>query len=203
MNESDLSLYKPNPQIMSNFNVDESLEDRELSFEVFKKLILARKTQDVVFLAIGKMLKIARDRKLYKTLDYENFTQFLESEELSFSREKAYMYIRVYEFYSEHLGLGEDVMKDFPVVRLSLMLPQLKKMETKEEQIEEIERVKSLRHNDFVREQKSKNNVLGKPEVYWSVEADRWIVNYYDNITSLVSLGGFQKVIEGEVADDN
>lgn len=192
-NQTDLSLYKPNPSILSSFDVNEQLPDNELCFDLFKKLIIARKTQDVVFLAIGKMLKVVRDKKLFKYLDFENFSQFLESEELSFSREKAYMYIRIYEFYSEHLELGEDVMKDFPVVRLSLMMPQLKKLETKEEQIQEIERVKSLRHNDFVREVKQANNIDGKPEVYFSKEANKWIVNYYPNITALVDLGEFVK----------
>ncbi len=195
----DLSAYKPNPSVIAAFEVDETLPDGELSFDVFKKLVLARKTQDVVFLAIGKMLKLFRDRKLYKPLDFETFEQFLASEEISFSREKAYMMMRIYEYYVEVLELSEDVIKDFPVVRLSLMLPILKKMPNKEDQLKELERVKSLRHSDFVRELKETVNTEGKPSVYWSEEAGgRWVVNYYEKITVLNSLGAFEpKALEG------
>jgi hypothetical protein len=183
---TDISAYKPNPSVIAAFEFDENLPDGELSFDVFKKLVLARKTQDVVFLAIGKMLKVFRDRQLYKSLDFETFEQFLASEEISFSREKAYMMMRIYEFYVEVLELSEDVIKDFPVVRLSMMLPILKKMPTKEEQIKELERVKSLRHSDFIRELKEAVNTEGKPSVYWSEEANgRWVVNYYEKITVL------------------
>lgn len=192
-NQSDLSLYKPNPQITQPFELDETLSDRELCFDAFKKLVIARKTQDVVHLAIGKMLKIFRDRKLYKHLDFDTFEQFLASEELSFSREKAYMLIRIYAHYSEFLELSEDTMKDFPVVRLSMMLPILKKIEDKDEQIKEIERLKSLRHGDFVRDVRSTTNVNGKPTVYFSQEADKWIVQYHENITHLIALGDFEK----------
>lgn len=196
MDTSDISLYKPNPSVIQAFQFDESLPDQELTFDLFKKLVLARKTQDVVFLAIGKMLKVIRDKHLYKFLDFDNFTQFLSSEEISFSKEKAYMTIRVYEHYSEYLEMSEDALKDFPIVRLSLMLPILKKIDNKEDQLKEIERMKSLRHNDFVREVRTITNVDGKPSVYFSQEANKWIVNYYENITALVTLGEFVKVEE-------
>lgn len=188
-----LTDYKPNPSVIQAFQFDEALPDNELTFDLFKKLVMARKTQDVVFLAIGKMLKTFQERKLYKLLDFENFSQFLASEEISFSREKAYVLIRVYEHYSEYLELSEDVIRDFPVMRLSLMLPILKKIPDKADQIKELERVKSLRHSDFVREMKTAINKDGKPSFYWSEEANKWIVNYYDNTTALVSLGEFTK----------
>lgn len=189
----DISLYKPNPSVIQAFNVDETLPDSELTFDLLKKLVLARKTQDVLFLAIGRMLTIMEERKLYKNLDFENFTQFLSSEEVSFSKEKAYMMMRIYKYYSEFLQLSEDVIKDFPIVRLSLMLPILKKIPEKEDQIKEIERMKSLRHNDFVREVKDTMNLDGKPSVYFSQEASKWIVNYYEDTTALNNLGPFKK----------
>lgn len=199
----DISLYKPNPSVTQAFQVDEKLPDNELVFDVFKKLVLARKTQDVVFLAIGRLLALVDERKLYKFLDFENFGQFLASEEISFSREKAYMMMRIYKHYSEYLELSEDVIKDLPIVRLSLMLPILKKIESKEEQVKEIDRMKSLRHTDFVREVKNTLNLDGKPTVYWSEEAGgRWVVNYYEGVTVLNSLGEFVKkpeITEGEV----
>lgn len=202
-NTRDITEYKPNPSVIQAFEVDESQDDENLAFDLLKKLVLARKTQDVVFLAIGKMLRIVKDRQLYKKYDFETFEQFLASEEISFSREKAYQMMRIQQHYAEFLEMSEDAIKDFPIVRLSLMLPVLKKMENKEDQIKELERVKTLRHADFVRDVKEKTNLDGKPSVYYSEEAGgRWVVNYYENVTVLNSLGQFEKVIEGEVVNE-
>jgi hypothetical protein len=192
-----LDQYKPQVSVAKTFEVDETLPDKELTFDVFKKLVLARKIQDAAFLSIGHMLKIIRDRKLFTFLDFENFGQFLADENLSFSREKAYMYIRIYEYYIEGLQLNEEVMRDLPIARLSLMLPVLKKIEGKEAQMEEIERMKALRHNDFVREIKSITNTDGKPNVFFSEEAGKWIVQYFENTTHLISLGQFEKALGG------
>lgn len=189
-NQSDLSLYKPQVSIKEAFEVNEDLPDKELTFDLFKKLVAARKIQDVVFLAIGRMLKIVRDRQLYKILDYEHFEDFLASEELSFSREKAYMYIRIYEHYSEFLQLDEDTMRDFPIARLSLMLPKLKKIVSKEEQIEEMQRMKALRHSDFVVEVK-KDAGNDKPTMYYSQEKGKWLIYYWEDKTELINKGLF------------
>lgn len=193
VNKSDLSLYKPEVSISRTFAIDATLPDNELCFDLFKKLILARKTEDFLYLSTGQLLKVFRDRQLYKQLDFDNFSEFLASEDISFSRERAYLLIRVYEYYSEYLNLDESVMRDFPIMRLSMMIPSLKKLGSKEQQVREIERVKSLRHNDFVREVKAATNSDGKPSFYWSEEASKWIINYYDNTTNLISLGDFHK----------
>lgn len=186
-----LDSYKPQVSILKTFEVDEALPDNELTFDIFKKLVTARKLQDVVFLSIGKLLKIVRDRKLYKFLDFEHFEQFLASEELSFSREKAYMYIRIYEFYSEFLQIKEEAMRDFSIVRLSLMMPILKKLDSKEEQLDKIEEMKALRYNDFIVDvKKSADN--DRPVIYYSNETSKWIVQYYNDRTSLIDKGVFK-----------
>jgi hypothetical protein len=188
--ETDLTRYKPNPSILESFEVDESLPDNELVFDLLKKLVTARKMQDVLFLATGKMLKIIKDRHLYRKLDFETFTQFLNSEELSYSKEKAYMYIRVWEYYCEFLELQEDMIKDLPVGRLSIMIPQLKKLETKEEMIAEVERAKTLRYEDFMAEARNKS-AGDKPVVVWNSELDKYIVYYYSDRTQLYDKGEY------------
>lgn len=191
-NNTDLSVYKPNPSVAAAFDVDETMSDADLTFDAFKKLVLARKTQDFVFLSIGKMLKIFRDRKLYKNLDFENFSQFLASEEISFSREKAYLYIRTYELYIEKLQLDPDEVGKMGVVRLMMMAPVIKDM-NREEAIQQLEDKKDMRYGDFVREVKQQTNKDGKPTVYFSEEIQKWVVNYFENTTSLTSLGKFEK----------
>lgn len=191
-NATDLSVYKPNPSVAAAFDVDETMSDADLTFDAFKKLVLARKTQDFVFLSIGKMLKIFRDRKLYKNLDFDNFSQFLASEEISFSREKAYLYIRTYELYVEKLQLDPDEVGKMGVVRLMMMAPVIKDM-NREEAIQQLEEKKDMRYGDFVREVKNQTNKDGKPTVYFSEEAQKWVVNYFENTTTLTSLGVFEK----------
>lgn len=187
---NDLSLYKPNPSVALAFQVDEKLPDADLTFDVFKKLVLARKTQDLVFLSIGHMLKIVRDRKLYKHLDFDNFSQFLASEEISFSREKAYLYIRTYELYVEKLDLDPDEVGKMGVVRLMTLAPLVKDM-SREDAIQKIEDTKDMRYGDFIRDVKNQTNKDGKPNVYWSSEYNKWVVNYFQNKTELISLGDF------------
>jgi len=185
-----MDLYKPNPSVARAFSIDEKMSDEDLTFDVFKKLILARKAQDAVFLSIGHMLKIFRDRKLYKKLDFDNFSQFLESEEISFSREKAYLYIRTYELYIEKLQLDPDEVGKMGVVRLMMMAPMIRNM-NQEEAVEKIEEVRGMRYNDLVRQIKEKTNKNGKPTVYFSEESGKWLVKYFQNTTELTSLGDF------------
>lgn len=191
-NQSDLSLYKPNPSIAAAFDIDETMSDADLTFDAFKKLVLARKAQDLMFLSIGKMLKVFRDRKLYKHLDFDNFSQFLASEEISFSREKAYLYIRTYELYVEKLQLDPDEVGKMGVVRLMLMAPVVKDL-SREQAIQQLEEKKDMRYGDFIREVKQQTNKDGKPTVYFSEELGKWVVNYFENITLLTSLGKFEK----------
>ena len=197
MDNTDLSVYKPNPSVAAAFDVDETMSDADLTFDAFKKLVLARKTQDFVFLSIGKMLKIFRDRKLYKNLDFDNFSQFLASEEISFSREKAYLYIRTYELYIEKLGMNPDEIGKLGVVRLMMMAPVIKDM-SREDAIKEMEGKKEMRYGDFVREVKQLSNRDGKPTVYFSDEYGKWVINYFENTTTMVSLGQFEKKEENE-----
>lgn len=187
---NSISPYKPNPSVAAAFDVDESQSDADLTFDLFKKLVLARRTQDFVFLAIGKMLKIVRERKLYKHLDFENFSQFLASEEIDFSREKAYMYIRIYELYVEKLQLNPDNVAKIGVVRLNLLASEVKEL-PREEAVERIQEAGGMRYNDFIREHKQKTNKDGKPSVYWSEEDEVWIVSYFEDNTQLKSLGKF------------
>lgn len=188
----DLDKYKPNPPVTA-FDYNEALPEPELSFEVFKKLVIARKVQDAAFLAIGKMLKLMRDKKLYKYLDFENFTQFLASEEISFSREKAYLCIRTYELYVEHLDFNQEELRKIGIARLMMLAPIIKETHNKEDAMKKIKEMDGLRYGDFVRQIKQETNTDGQPEVFFSKETGKWFVNYYSNMTELHDLGEFKK----------
>jgi hypothetical protein len=197
---SNISKYYPTiPSILEQFALDESLPKEEKAFSAWKALLQAKQHYEALFLAVGRLLKQIRDQRLFEALDYESFNQFINSQELGFSREKAFMVIRVYEYYIEHLGLSEESVSSMNVSRLSLMLPTLKKIEDKEEAIRQIQDMNSLRHTEFVREIKDKSSRDGKPVVYWSNELELWYVGYYDNTTHIHCLGSYEKteVIDG------
>lgn len=187
----DISEYKPQVSVAETFAVDEKLSDVDLTFDLFKKLVLARKTQDFLFLTIGKLLKLVRDRKLYKHLDYDTFTQFLHDENVDFSREKAYMYIRIYEVYVERLQMSEEAVTKIGVAKLNALAPVVKDMTPAQAQ-EEI-RNKPQRYGEFMAEVKRQTNKNGKPNVFFSEEGNVWVVQYYENTTHLVPLGKFEE----------
>lgn len=186
-----LEKYNPSTSIFSQFIVDENLPIVDRAFQTWKALLTAKRSHDGLFIVIGMLLKSVRDNKLYEKLDYENFSQFLADEKLGFSREKAYLCIKTYEYYIEYLEMDPEKVREMNISRLALMVPILKKIEDKEEVIRKIESYNSLRHSDFLKEIKQKTNRDGKPNVFWSEEQEKWIVQYYDNTTLLQSIGEF------------
>ena len=185
--------YKPQVSLAESFAIDENLPENQKAFQIFEKLKLARLYQDALFLIVGKYLKITRDDKLYKYWDFDTFEQFIADEQFAFSREKAYMCIRVYEFYSEKLHLKESEIQKIGITRLSLMLPLVKSMEDNEKIIQKIDELKDLHYTDFVKQVKDEKNIDGKPTVYWSEIQNKWLIQYFENVTLLVSLGQFEK----------
>jgi hypothetical protein len=191
-NKNPIAPYKPKIDVLNAFEVDQSLGEKELTFSAWQKLVQAKRFQDLTFIAIGKILKMFRDQKLYKNLDFDNFSQFLASEELSFSREKAYVYIRIYEIFVERLQISQDELSKIGIVRLMFLAPVVRGIEDRDEAIKTIDENKDLRYNDFVSKMKSQTNKDGKPTVFWSEEAEKWIVNFYEDKTHLVSLGNWE-----------
>ena len=195
MTDSYLEKYNPKTPLFERFEIDRSLSQNDQAFATWRVLLEAKRNHDGLFLVIGKLLKEVRDQKFYKHMDYETFGQFLESEELSFSREKAYMCIKVYEYYIEYLELDPSSIDTLNISRLSMMVPLLKQISDKTEAVKRIEEMSSLRHGDFVREVREKSNRDGKPAIYWSEELSKWIVTYYHNTTHLNDLREFTPTI--------
>lgn len=189
--DDQIEKYHPRISLDEAFPINKDLPDNELAFGAWKNLISARKFQDAMFLVIGRELKLFRDKKLYRFLDFDTFEQFLASEELSFSREKGYLYIRIYELYVERLHMSYDEIQQLGVARLMLLNPIIKEIEDNDKAIEKLNEYRDMRYSDFVRDVKRIKN-QGKPDVYWSNEAGKWIVSYHPNITHLVDLGDYE-----------
>ena len=191
-----LSKFKPNlPELLSDFTPDDDVSEEEYAFNVYKLLLTAKRNNECLFIIIGKLLKEIRDKELYLKLDYESFGQFLGSEEIGYSRESAYLFIRTYEYLIQHLQLNPDLVGKMNISRINMMIPVIKKIEEEqgmEEAIKKIEDLDSLRHGDFVKEiQESRKS--SKPDIYWSEELKKWQVSYWEDTTDLKSKGLFIK----------
>lgn len=205
MADSYLERYFPKIEVFDNYEYDSSLPREEKAFAVWQKILSAKQSYQALFLIIGKLLRDVRDQELFKELDYANFTEFLQSEELGFSREKAYLCIRAYEYFIEHLELSPNIVGQMNISRINLMIPVLKKLEAesgRDAVIDQIEDYNSLRLPDFMREiNQSKKSK--KPVVYYSEETNTWMVNYYENTTTLRNLGVYEEetIVVGEEVD--
>ena len=192
---SQLDKYNPTTSIFTHFNVDVELPKEERAFATWQALLSAKRSHDGLFLVIGKLLKDVRDDKLFLKMDYDNFSQFLADPQLGFSREKAYMCIKTYEYYIEYLEMDPEHIGQMNISRLSMMVPMLKGIEDKTEAIKAIEEMSQLRHGDFIREVKNKTNRDGKPTCYWSEELGKWYIGYHPDTCHLTNLGDFEKEI--------
>jgi hypothetical protein len=183
------------PSVFENFTPVESLSAHDHAFDIYTKLLIAKKTNEALFLVIGKLLSDIRNEELYKSLDYETFTDFLGSEEISYSKEAAYMYMRVYEYYIEYLQMSEESVGNINISRLSMMIPVLKQIEDKTDVVKKIDELSALRHSDFVLKVKQEKK-SDKPSVYYSEALSQWIVEYFNDKTNLHDLGTFKEYQE-------
>ncbi len=184
-----LAKYKPEVSVLDQFVVDP--KDPDYAFNLYRKLLQARQGHQLFFLALGKLLKEIKDNKVYVTLNYDHFEDFIASPEISFSRESVYLFIRVYEYYVEKLGMSEDRISEITVTKLSLMIPMTKDL-SKEDAIEKIEELSTLRHNDFMIRSKQ-NKLDDKPTVWFNTELDKWLVQYFSDRTHLVDQGIYEE----------
>lgn len=178
---------------LNKFNVQEYLPPHIKAHKLWNMLLVAKRSRDGLFLVIGKILKQIRDEKLYKDLDYPSFSKFLSSEEISFSRETAYMYIKTYEYYIEYLKLNPEEVGRLNVAKLSRMVPYLKRLNDPEKAKYHLKRLAHLRFNDFIKELKPKNQRSYKPTVYYDFDLHKWVVKYYSNKTAFIDLGEYDE----------
>lgn len=179
-------------EVSSVFETDPTLPLPEYSFSVYQKLRLAKKHSELLFLIMGKLLKEIRDNKLYAALDYDSFNAFIQSDDISLSRDSVFLYIRVYEFYVEQLGVQDSVIQEIPLNKLGLLIPLLKQKETKEEQQELLESFVGLGHRDFMLKVRE-GQPSTRPIVFKSKETDQWVIQYYEDYTNLISLGLYEE----------
>ena len=73
--------------------------DAKEAHAIYEEIKHRKKIVVYNFLELGKLLKILRDKKLYRLLDHQTFSSFLGDPEISFSRSTAYGLIGIFECF--------------------------------------------------------------------------------------------------------
>ena len=159
------------------------MTNEELAFEIYKKVQVLLKEQNVTFLRIGQALKLVRENELYKYMGnggFETFGDFINNPEIGLKQSTAYLYIRVFEYYVERLQFSESVLIGYPLNRLMKLLPHLKK-KSDEEAKELLTNIGNMTDFDYNIEVKEKKLNSKKPALYLDKETGLYILDFEEN----------------------
>ncbi len=150
------------------------------AYELYKSIQDLVQSQAALFLELGKALKTVRDEKLYRQIGeggYETFGQFLNNPEIGLPQSTAYLYIRVYEYYVQRLGLPEKEVIEVPINRLMRLLPSLKQREDQESR-EIVSNIGKMTNYDYGKEVQEKQLEILRPQLYREKESGMFILEF-------------------------
>jgi len=99
---------------------------------------------------LGELLAQILGTKAYKKLGFRSFAAFLSDPDYGMPKSTAYLYLHVYKFYCNVLGMDKAEVADIDIVRLRDLMPVLRKDSTELE--EWIAKAKTLGKIDFINE---------------------------------------------------
>jgi len=127
-------------------------KNSDVAHTLVEELKFYLKSQNILFLEIGRVLRTMRDEKVYQTLGHESWTSFLASGELSIKPSTAYAYIEIYEVYVLQFKIKKEELSEIPYDKLRIALPTARKIEGQEEIIELVAKTKELSRSDLMKE---------------------------------------------------
>lgn len=159
----------------------EVTEIQNNAWEDYQGLISLLQNQTKTFLYIGQTLKRIREEKLYKQLGnggFDTFIEFLNNPEIGLAQSTAYLYIDLYSYFIEELGMEIDEVSTMQVVRLRLIFQNRKKfIGNEEEAVDKVREIASLTSFDFA--EYAREHRLVKPkdiEHYLDKESDKYVL---------------------------
>ena len=81
----------------------------DLAFNIHQEVLNLKRNIETQFLQMGALLKKIRDERLYETLSYETFEEYIAQPELALNRSTVYKIIGVYEDFGMCNRLDIDV----------------------------------------------------------------------------------------------
>ena len=129
------------------------LKKQAVAVNILTQLEEFIKQQGILFLEIGKRLKILRDEKMFRLLgDYQTWSDFLADGRISLSHTTIYTYIGIYEIFVMKYGFSFDLLSPIPYDKLSKVLRSARKAENVEEAREIVEKARTLSRSDLALE---------------------------------------------------
>lgn len=170
----------------------------EVATRFFDQIKYDLRAQGRLFLQLGKSLKLVRDEELYTLLDFASFDEFINDPEIGLKRATAYLYIRIYEYYSLRLTIDEEELTQIPISRLMRLLPALKKMDDKQakEKMQEIGKMTTWDYESTVRQEKLESN---RPLMYRSKETGKYIIEFFEEDVEKVYNNTNKEILFGDV----
>lgn len=154
---------------------------KDQAWEVVNKLNEALHNQAKLFLIVGQLLKEIRDKQLFKLIGEggsDDFIQFVNS--IGMSQPTAYLYIRIFEYYIEKLGMDEGEIIKIPLNRLMRLLPNLKKL-SDEDAKAMVQKVGPLTHTDYSIEVKENHLETERPILRTHKECGKYIFEFRED----------------------
>ncbi len=156
-------------------------ELRDLAFKLYEELEKSVQQSGLLYIKVGKILKTIHDQELYKYLGdggLDSFESFIAQSKLR-SIATARLYIKVYEYFIEKMGMTVEEVSQIPLNRLQLVVYTAKTIDNDKEERELIEKAKVLSTTDLKDEIRIiKPHLLERPEVYMCDVCHRWIIKY-------------------------
>lgn len=124
--------------------------DEEDAYALAEELKQFKKIVGRSYIHLGELLSEIFKKKAYKKLGFNTFAAFLSDPDYGMQKSTAQLYLHVYRFYCELMGLPKVTVADIEIVRLRDMMPLLRKDST--QLAEWIEKAKTLGKVDFINE---------------------------------------------------
>jgi len=129
--------------------VIKSDKDQAVAFQFFNQLKELIKKQGLLYLSIGRLLKIIRDEKYYIHKGYDTWLGFVNGGEVTIKQSTIYAYISIYEMYVLKYGIKLDALAEIPWDKLHLAIPAIRRAEGKEEVEEWVVKADKLSRSDL------------------------------------------------------
>ena len=120
-----------------------------VAVQILNQLKSLLRKQGLLFLDIGRLLKIIRDEKYYLHLGHEKWLDFINSGEVTIKQSTIYAYISIYEMYVMKYGFLPLELAEIPWDKLHRVLPAVRKSKNKDEVEEWVEKAKVLSRSDL------------------------------------------------------
>ena len=156
-------------------------DQAEVAHNYYQQLQDLIRQQGMLFLDIGRLLKILRDERLYGDLGYDTWSSFIASGEIGVKHSTVYAYIGIYEMFVLRYKFKYDDLAGIPWDKLWLALPAVRKLDTREDVVEVVEQARSLPRTDLIVAlggEKVENNVRSKVvKVFKHDDCGKWAID--------------------------